>query len=51
MVWDNLNTYVSRAERELVAAWGGLTVLQLAPCACELNAVEDLSQLNRTIGG
>jgi hypothetical protein len=34
LVWDNLNTHVSRAMRDLVAARSWLTVSQLAlrPC-------------------
>ena len=31
LVWDNLNTHVSRAMRELVAARSWLTVFQLPP--------------------
>ena len=40
LVWDNLNTHVSRAMRELVAARSWLTVYQLPPYAFELNPVE-----------
>ena len=40
VVWDNLNTHVSRAMRELVAARPWLTVFQLPPYASELNPVE-----------
>ena len=40
LVWDNLNTHVSRAMRELVAARDWLTVFQLPAYAPELNPVE-----------
>jgi DDE superfamily endonuclease len=40
LVWDNLNTHVSRAMRELIATRSWLTVYQLPPYACELNPVE-----------
>ena len=40
LVWDNLNTHVSRAMRELIAARDWLTVFQLPPYASELNPVE-----------
>ncbi|MFV5997738.1 transposase [Streptomyces sp. NPDC056231] len=40
LVWDNLNTHVSRAMRDLVAARLWLTVYQLPPYAPELNPVE-----------
>jgi hypothetical protein len=40
VVWDNLNTHVSRAMTELIAARGWLTVFQLPPYAHELNPVE-----------
>ena len=40
LVWDNLNTHVSRAMRELIAARSWLTVYQLPPYASELNPVE-----------
>jgi DDE superfamily endonuclease len=40
LVWDNLNTHVSRAMRELAAARDWLTVFQLPPYAPELNPVE-----------
>jgi putative transposase len=40
VVWDNLNTHVSRAMRELIAARDWLTVFQLPPYASELNPVE-----------
>jgi hypothetical protein len=35
VVWDNLNTHVSRAMRELVAARPWLTVFQIPPYAHE----------------
>ena len=40
LVWDGLNTHVSRAMRELVAARDWLTVFQLPAYAPELNPVE-----------
>jgi hypothetical protein len=40
VVWDNLNTHVSAAMKELIAARGWLTVVQLPPYAHELNPVE-----------
>ena len=42
LVWDNLNTHVSRAMRELVAARDWLTVFQLPPYSSELNPVESV---------
>ena len=45
VVWDGLNTHVSRAMRELVAARSWLRVYRLPPYASELNPVEmSLSQ-------
>ena len=50
LVWDNLNTHVSRAMRELVAARDWLTVFQLPPYASELNPVESVwSCLKRSL--
>ena len=50
LVWDNLNTHVSRAMRELVAARDWLTVFQLPPYASELNPVEPVwSNLKRSL--
>ena len=40
VVWDNLNSHVSVAMAELIAARGWLTVYQLPPYAHELNPVE-----------
>lgn len=40
LVWDNLNTHVSLAMRELAAARSWLIVFQLPPYASELNPVE-----------
>jgi putative transposase len=42
VVWDNLNTHVSRAMRELVAVRTWLTVFQLPAYAPELNPVDPL---------
>ena len=50
VVWDGLNTHVSRAMRELVAARSWLTVFQLPPYASELNPVEPVwSNLKRSL--
>jgi DDE superfamily endonuclease len=50
VVWDNLNTHVSRAMRELIAAREWLTVFQLPPYASELNPVEPVwSNLKRSL--
>ena len=50
LVWDNLNTHVSRVMRELVAARDWLTVFQLPPYASELNPVEAVwSHLKRSL--
>jgi transposase len=50
LVWDNLNTHVSRAMRELVASRDWLTVFQLPPYASELNPVEGIwSVLKRSL--
>ena len=50
VVWDNLNSHVSRAMAGLVAARDWLTVYQLPPYAHELNPVEPLwSQLKRSL--
>ena len=40
LVWDNLNTHVSRAMGELAATRDWLTVFQLPAYASELNPVE-----------
>jgi putative transposase len=50
LVWDNLNTHVSRAMRELIAARDWLTVFQLPAYAPELNPVEPVwSHLKRSL--
>ena len=50
LVWDNLNTHVSRAMAELIAARDWLTVFQLPPYASELNPVEPVwSNLTRSL--
>ena len=50
VVWDNLNSHVSAAMAELVAARDWLTVYQLPPYAHELNPVELVwSQLKRSL--
>jgi hypothetical protein len=50
LVWDNLNTHLSRAMRELAAARDWLTVFQLPAYASELNPVESVwSNLKRSL--
>jgi putative transposase len=50
VVWDNLNTHVSRVMRELAAARDWLTVFQLPSYASELNPVESAwSLLKRSL--
>jgi hypothetical protein len=50
LIWDNLNTHVSRAVRELIAARDWLTVFQLPAYASELNPVESVwSRLKRSL--
>lgn len=50
LVWDNLNTHVSRTMQELIAARLWLTVYQLPPYAPELNPVEGVwSHLKRSL--
>jgi transposase len=50
LVWDNLNTHVSRAMRELIAARSWLRAYRLPPYASELNPVEPVwSNLKRSL--
>ena len=50
LVWDNLNTPVSRAMHELIAARSWLRVYRLPPYASELNPVEPAwSNLKRSL--
>ena len=50
LVWDNLNTHVSAAMAELIAARSWLTVFRLPPYAHELNLVEPVwSHLKRSL--
>jgi len=50
LVWDNLNTHVSAAMAELVAARPWLTVFQLPPSGHELNPVEPVwAHLKRSL--
>ena len=50
LVWDNLNTHVSRAMAYLIAGRPWLTVFQLPPYAPELNPVEPVwSNLKRSL--
>jgi putative transposase len=49
-MWDNLNTHVSAAMADLIAARDWLTVYRLPPYALELNAVEPVwSHLKRSL--
>jgi hypothetical protein len=48
--WDNLNTHLSAAMKELICARAWLTVFQLPPYAHELNPVELVwSHLKRSL--
>jgi transposase len=50
VVWDNLNTHISAAMAELIAARDWLTVFRLPPYAHELNPVELVwSHLKRSL--
>jgi DDE superfamily endonuclease len=50
VVWDNLNTHVSAAMSEMVAARDWLTIYRLPPYAHELNPVEGIwSVLKRSL--
>jgi transposase len=50
VVWDNLNTHVSAAMKELIEARDWLTIIQLPPYAHELNPVELVwSHLKRSL--
>lgn len=50
LVWDNLNSHVSRTMRELIDARLWLTVYQLPPYAPEFNPVEGVwSHLKRSL--
>jgi putative transposase len=50
VVWDGVNTHVSRAMADLVAARDWLTVFRLPPYAHELNPVESVwSHLKRSL--
>ncbi len=50
LIWDNLNTHISHAMRELTAARSWLTVYQLPSYAHELNPVEPVwSHLKRSL--
>ena len=50
LVWDNLNTHLSRAMREFIAARDWLTVYRLPPYAHELNPVEPVwAHLKRSL--
>jgi DDE superfamily endonuclease len=50
LVWDNLNSHISAAMTELIAARDWLTVCRLPPYAHELNPVEPLwSHLKRSL--
>ncbi len=50
LVWDNLNTHLSAAMAELIAARPWLTVFQLPPYGHELNPVEPVwAHLKRSL--
>jgi hypothetical protein len=50
LIWDNLNTHISAAMAELIAARDWLTVFRLPPYAHELNPVELVwSHLKRSL--
>jgi DDE superfamily endonuclease len=50
VIWDNLNSHVSQAMAELIAARAWLTFYQLPPYTPELNPVEPLwSHLKRSL--
>jgi transposase len=50
LVWGNLNTHVSKAMVEIIAARPWLTVYRLPPYAHELNPVEPVwSHLKRSL--
>lgn len=51
LVWDNLNTHISAAMRQLIAARDWLTVIRLPAYAPDLNPTEQVwSHLKRSIG-
>ncbi|WP_238413281.1 transposase, partial [Saccharothrix deserti] len=51
LVWDNLNTHISHAMRDLIAARDWLHVIRLPPYAPELNPTEHVwSHLKRSLG-
>jgi putative transposase len=51
LVWDNLNTHISAAMRELIAARNWLHVIRLPAYAPDLNPTEGVwSHLKRSIG-
>ena len=51
LVWDNLNTHVSAAMRQMIAARGWLQVIRLPAYAPDLNPTEQVwSHLKRSIG-
>ncbi|MET7831256.1 IS630 family transposase [Micromonospora sediminicola] len=51
LVWDNLNTHISAAMRQMIAARDWLTVIRLPAYAPDLNPTEQVwSHLKRSIG-
>lgn len=51
LIWDNLNTHISRRMRALIAARDWLQVIQLPAYAPDLNPVEGVwSHLKRSLG-
>ncbi len=50
LVWDNLNTHVSAAMEQIIAARPWLTVYRLSPYAHDLNPVEPVwAHLKRSL--
>lgn len=51
LVWDNLNTHISAAMRQMIAGRDWLTVIRLPAYAPDLNPTEGVwSHLKRSIG-
>jgi transposase len=47
LIWDNLNTHLAAGMRAFIAGHDWLTVVQLPPCAPDLNPVEGIWSLLR----
>lgn len=51
LIWDNLNTHISAAMRQMIDAWDWLTVIGLPAYAPDLNPTEAVwSHLKRSVG-